>query len=310
MRSLGLVAVLVVSFGLGHVALATADTIDTDIKHLEHSSNYKTRISSALRLAKSNDRRAIEAFVRILESPRARRTLRRIAALSLGSMTDTSTPAALRKQVTQTLTRVAKDDRDRKIRRNARRALQQLKDQPTAQRPPRPVTNKPPKTRAAMRGGVFIHIGTPRDQSRRPARDVPHALHTKLRQTLRSEAPRYRLDWPTGQAPTAAELDDADVRAYHVRTAVLDYQVQKRGREVEVQCTVSLQVNPWSGSDGDERWSEQQAASAQGRGRVMGGASKRQIAASKRECAEAVTAQITTEQVVPFLRRLERGSRK
>ncbi|GAB4517090.1 MAG: hypothetical protein Tsb0020_35650 [Haliangiales bacterium] len=309
MRSLGLVAVLVVCFGLGHVALATADTIDTDIKHLEHSSNYKTRISSALRLAKSHDRRAIQAFVRVLESPRARRTLRRIAALSLGSMTDTSTPAALREQVTQTLARVARDDRDRKIRRNARRALQQLKDQPAAQPPPL-ATSKPPKTRAAMRGGVFIHIGTPRDQSRSPARDVPHALHAKLRQTLRSEAPRYRLDWPTGQAPTAAELDDADVRAYHVRTAVLDYQVQKRGREVEVQCTVSLQVNPWSGSDGDERWSEQQAASAQGRGRVMGGASRRQIAASKRECAEAVTAQIATEQVVPFLRRLERSSRK
>ena len=312
MRSMGLVAMLIVAFGVGYPTIAGADTIDTLIERLEESGDYKARISSALRLAKTQDRRAIQALVQVLEDTDGRRTLRRIAALSLGSMVGTSTSAALRKRVHRVLTHVAKSDRDRKIRRNATRALQQLQESPqridtVAQPAPRMAPSVKGKPR---RGGVFVHIGMPRDRSRRPPRDIAPALRKTLRETLQSEAPRYRLDWPTGQPPTAAELSTAGVRGYHVRSAVMEYKVQRRGQRAEVQCAVSLQVNPWFGSDGEERWSERQAASANGRGRVTGGSDKRAIAMSKRECAQAVAEQIATEQVVPFLRRLERSAKK
>ncbi len=295
----------------GTAASTPSDTIDDDIARLEGARDYKLRISAALRLAKSHDPRAIAALVDVLEDPDGRRTLRRIAALSLGAMVVASTPTRLRRRVASALTTAADRDSDRKVRRNAKRSLDALANAPTqTARDPRGGEERPPQRRPRTRKrGVFLHVGAPRDMNRRKTPGLSARLRETVREAVQAEAPGYQLDWSSGELPTTSELEQAGLRAYHVRTTVQAYEIHRKGTQVEVQCTVSIQVNPWHGSDSEERWAAREAASASGRGRATGNDDQRSIDGAKRDCAAAVAGRITTEQVVPFVERLDKQRR-
>jgi hypothetical protein len=312
MRSLGLALILAVAMVAGWAARAGAeaiDSIDEHIAQLERDGDYKVRLSAAVQLAKSDDPRAVEAMVRVLENEGSK-TLRRLAALSLGTMLTVDAPAKLRGQAERVLTHAAESDPDRKVRRHAQRSLEKLAElpsRPDTGKSPTPTT-RPPTTLTPPRPGtrgVFLHVSSPRDASKRAPKGLVPQLHDAVRAMLRKKAPEYRLDWPSQSLPTASELTQARMRAYRVQPSVMAFRVDVRGAQAEVECTVSLQVNPWQGSDSAERWSEQQAASATGRGRVRGANQKDAIAAAQRDCVVTVAERITSEQVVPFLRRLE-----
>ena len=301
---------MVLVAGWGSKAGAEAiDSIDERLAQLERSDDYKVRLSAAVQLAKSDDPRAAEAMVRVLENESSK-TLRRLAALSLGTMVTGDTPSRLRKQVEQALTQAAETDRDRKVRRHAQRSLEALAEvvsRPAASKPP-PQTTRPPVSLAPPRAGergVFLHVSAPRDASRRAPKGLTPQLHDAVRGMLRRKMPEYRLDWPSQSPPTADQLKQARLHAYRVQPSVTEFRIEARGSQAEVQCTVALHVNPWQGSDSAERWSEKQAASATGRGRVTGANHKDAIAAAQRDCVVTVAERITSEQVVPFLRRLE-----
>lgn len=288
------------------VSGAAADTIARHVAQLERGPGYKERLSAAIQLAKSSDKRAIAAMVNVLEGQPSK-TMRRLAALSLGKMVHGSTPPGLRAEVERVLSHAAEGDRDRKVRRNARQSLQRLSEVPVRAPGPEDVqtrrrTREPGPVGA---GGVFLHVGPPRDASRRSPRGLAPALHDAVRGALRKHAPDYRIDWPSRQPPTADQLQRSRVRAYRVQVSVMDYQIHRRGSRAEIECTVSVQVNPWQGRDAAERWSEREAAAATGRGRVSGRNHRDDIAAAQRDCVVTVAERVTGEQVVPFLRRLE-----
>lgn len=305
MRSPGLALILFLSSLLLAPGAAGADKIDRHVAQLERGPGYKERLSAAIQLAKSSDRRAIAALGHVLENDRSR-TIRRLAALSLGKMIQATTPRGLRADVERVLSRAAEGDEDRKVRRNARQSLQRLSEVP-ARAPagddvrPRRIHDPGP----SGKGGVFLHVGTPRDASRRSPRGVAPALHDAVRGALRKHAPDYRLDWPSQEPPTADQLQRSRMRAYRVQAAIMGYRIRTRGSRAEIECTVAVQINPWQGRDTAERWSEQEAAAATGRGRVSGPNRSADIAAAKRDCVVTVAERVTGEQVVPFLRRLE-----
>lgn len=282
------------------------DSIDDGIAELERSGDYKLRLSAAVRLAKSSDPRATAAMVRVLENESSK-TMRRLAALSLATMVTADTPAALRAEVERVLAHAAAKDDDRKVRRNAQRALEKLATVPA--RPQQVATVLRPEPRVRGPQGVFLHVSAPRDLTRNSPKGLSPLLQDTVRGTLRKHAPEYRLDWPTPSLPTSSELDQARMRAYRVQAAVAEYRIQPRGSLADVECTVTVQVNPWQGSDSAERWSEREAASASGRGRVRGDNRRDAIAAAQRDCVTTVAERITSEQVVPFLRRLEAGKK-
>lgn len=290
-------------------------SIDEDIEEMERGSDYKLRLSAALRLAKTTDPRATAAMVRVLDGESSK-TMRRLAALSLGTMVDAHTPAKLRADVARVLAHAAEKDPDRKVRRHAERSLEKLATVPERPagperpervvRPEHPEGVSPPRPQARQgTQSVFLHVSAPRDVARSSPKGLAPLLHDTVRGALRKHAPEYRLDWPTQTPPTASDLDQARMRAYRVQAAVMEYRIQPRGSQAEVECKVTVQVNPWQGSDTAERWSERQAASASGRGRVRGDNRRDAIAAAQRDCVTTVAERITTEQVVPFLRRLE-----
>jgi hypothetical protein len=282
------------------------DSIDERLAQLERSGDYKVRLSAAVQLAKSDDPRAAEAMVRVLENESSK-TMRRLAALSLGTMVTGDTPSRVRKQVEHALTDAAENDRDRKVRRHAQSSLEKLAE--VATRPagdkPAQTTRRPVSLAPLKAGGVFLHVSAPRDASRRAPKGLAPQLHDAVRAMLRRKIPEYRLDWPSQSPPTANDLKQARMHAYRVQASVMELRIDARGSQADVQCTVALQVNPWQGSDSAERWSEKQAASATGRGRVTGANRQDEIAAAQRDCVVTVAERITSEQVVPFLRRLE-----
>jgi hypothetical protein len=284
------------------------DSIDERVAQLERSGDYKVRLSAAVQLAKSDDPRAAAAMVRLLENESSK-TMRRLAALSLGTMVNGDTPSRLRGQVERALTHAAENDPDRKVRRHAQGSLEQLAEVATRPAGDKPAqTTRPPVSLTPLRPGergVFLHITAPRDASRRAPKGLPPQLHDAVRAMLRRKVPEYRLDWPSQSPPTAGELKQARLHAYRVQPSVMELRIEARGSQAEIQCTVALHVNPWQGSDSAELWSEKQAASATGRGRVTGANRQDAIAAAQRDCVVTVAERITSEQVVPFLRRLE-----
>jgi hypothetical protein len=314
MRSPGLVALLAMVLVAGAGSMVSAEVggpadspaaIAEHIEQMEHGSDYKVRLSAAVRLAKTTDPRATAAMARVLESEPSK-TLRRLAALSLGTMVDATTPRKLRAEVERVLARAAEEDRDRKVRHHAQRSLEKLASVPAGPALPDGASPPIPRTPRQQRAlGVFLHVTAPRDVTRKSPNGLTPLLHDTVRGALRKHVPEYRLDWPTPTPPTASDLDQARVRAYRVQAAVMEYRIQPRGSQAEIECQVTVQVNPWQGSDSAERWSERQAASASGRGRVRGDNRREAIAAAQRDCVTTVAERITSEQVVPFLRRLE-----
>jgi hypothetical protein len=271
------------------VGTASADQIDIHTKQLDRGRDYKLRLSAAVSLGKAQDPRAVRALTRALQRDKES-TVRRIAAQSLGKIVTRSTPRKLIEDAVSALERAAKRDKDKKVRRSAKRTLTKLS--PLAK---------------ASDDMVFINVGKPADRTRKAPRDLPDAIDGTVRQTLQKRAPDYSLDWPTGKLPTGAELERERAQGYFVGATVAKLDVQKRGRTAEIRCAVQIRVNPWAGRDRKERWEAKKAAQATGNGKVTGPNSQRGIHDSMRDCVLAVVEQVTTRQVVPFLRRLAKN---
>ena len=61
---------------------------------------------------------------------------------------------------------------------------------------------------------------------------------------------------------------------------------------------------PWSGKDGGEKWEANRAASASGSAKATTGNKERDIQGGVRDCIEAVAEDVTSRQVMPFLKRI------
>jgi len=268
------------------VPLAHADRVGMQAKQLRNSRNYKIRLSAVLSLSKTRDTRAIEAMTYALSRDRSV-TIRRVAALSLGKMIDTSVRRRVRDRSLKALKYVVQNDDDRKVRNNARRSLKQLVVM-------RRISGQPRK---------FVTVGKTTDPTRRLTRRGRRSMRKLLRFTIRANVPRFSQRWPSGRLPTRGELRAAGTSAYQVRPIVKVLKVRRNGTSARVKCSVKVRVGPWDGRGSRERWVANKTAKASGSGMVTGRNSSRGIAQSKLRCVMAVLEQITTKQVVPFLRR-------
>ena len=264
---------------------ALADEVDDSIRELRRSRPYKTRLSAAMFLAKQRDPRAILALARaVTDDPDS--TVRRLAALSLARLSQAVASSEARGAARTALER-ARRDRDRGVRRSAQLALDRMNAAALAD-----------TSSSASR--IFVHVGMPADLSRTLPSGTTSAIYTALRGSLRAHAPDYEM--ATGALPTRAELASRKLRGFTVSAKVARIAVQPRGNHTDVSCTVSLRIGPWSGSDGNERLTADQSASATGNGKVS--ASRLGASRAAADCAVAVAEELAARQVVPFLRRV------
>ena len=272
-----------------------ADKIDDSSSQLRGSRDYKIRLSAALFLAKQQgDRRAVKALARALMVD-SESTVRRVAALSLGTLLTPGLPADARKVGLKALEQSSETDGDRRVRGSAGSALLRARSQ---------------LGEVASGGGggggggghgrLFVHVGKPNDLTRKLPSGSVEMVQAAVRGALRRNAPDYQMS--SGSPPTRSELASRRLRGFYVGAAVAKVAIESNGNSTEVRCTVSLRVSPWSGRDGNERLVANESATASGSGRIQTSASDSTRAAA--DCAVAVSEELTARQVVPFLRRV------
>jgi hypothetical protein len=294
MRALAVVTALLLLTGA-----ARADTIDANIRQLKDSS-YKVRLAAVLALSKSHEPRAVIALADALASPLLKDdepTIRRASALALGKMIDARTADDARSLGLDALADAAINDPDLKVRATALRAEQDLAG--LRRKKKDPVSDA--RTDRADKPGVFVNVDSATDQSKVAPSDTGERLARIVKKTV--ERTGYATTWP-GPLPTQTELASSHSRAFIVASTVKKIEVSKASRLTQISCKVEIRVAPWSGVDGGEKWEANKAASASGSAKATTGNSDREVAGGVRDCLEAVAEDVTTRQILPFLKRL------
>lgn len=269
---------------------ATADTMDNTTVRLATGSAYRVRLAAALALSKRNDGPAVHALATALTHDN-QAAIRRVCALALSKIVDHRTPEDDRNYALLALDRAIADDDDPRVRDTARKALRALSGL-------RRIAKSAPRTK---RREVFVAIDATTDQSMR----APSGASERVTKVVKNRIERtgYATSWPGG-VPTSAQLTTANSRAFIVASTVKHIRTSSLGRQTQIACTIAIRVAPWDGADGGEKWEASQAASASGSATAVTGNTDREIAGGVTECLEAVSADVTARQVLPFLNRL------
>ena len=282
MRALAVTACLLLC-----IRAAAADTVDTGVRQLARDNAYKVRLAAALSLSKSKEPRAVIALAGALRNDEEP-TIRRVAVLALEKMIDARTAEDAKELGIGALENAVQNDGDVKVRENASRALKSLAG-----------LRKKRGTKDAPQ--VFVNV----DQTQDPSNKLPSGSQARLTRIVKSSVDRtgYATSWPGG-LPTSADLTSSRSRAFIVASTVKKVDITKAGGQTQIACTVVLRVAPWNGTDGGERWEANKAASASGSAKATTGSRDKDIQSGVRECVEAVAEDVTSRQVVPFLKRL------
>jgi hypothetical protein len=297
MRALAVFTAWLLLAGAAH-----ADTIEANIHQLKDSS-YKVRLAAVLALSKSHEPRAVIALADALASPALKDdepTIRRVAALALGKMIDARTADDARELGFEALADAAINDPDLKVRATALRAEQDLAGLRRQSQKKNP-TSEPRTEGHDSKPGVFVNIDSATDQSKIAPSDAAERLARIVRKTV--ERTGYATSWP-GPLPTQTELASNHSRAFIVASTVKKIEVNRSNHLTQISCKVEIRVAPWSGVDGGEKWEANKAASASGSAKATTGNSDREIAGGVRDCLEAVAEDVTSRQILPFLKRL------
>ena len=273
---------------LGVTFPAHADDIDVRAKQLAKGEDYKLRLSAALWLAKKTDSRAIKALADALDKD-GEPPIRLVAAQALGDLVGPDTSRKARRRAVKALERAARRDDDKRVRADASKALERIESA---------LVSPPDESK------VYVHIARPSFGKHEVPSNLRDNLESALQGVVRHQAPDFMVSWPTGRAPSKAELTRKKTRAYQVLVKLATLNVERRGKKSVIECSVSIQVNPWEGRGSKERWSANQTASASGSGKVIGSNNSRGIDIAKRDCVLAVAEQIAAKQVIPFVKKL------
>ncbi|MBA3457608.1 MAG: HEAT repeat domain-containing protein [Deltaproteobacteria bacterium] len=270
------------------VRAVAADTVQTNVTQLSSSASYKIRLAAALALSKSKDARAVIALADALQNDRDA-TIRRVSALALEKMIDARTADDARELGLIALETAAAKDRDTKVVTTAKASLKALAG---LKRKKGNTSKKPP---------VFVNIDGTIDQSKKLGKDSTLRVMNIVKTSV--ERTGYATSWPGG-LPTNAELSSSRSRAFIVASTVKKIDITRAGGSTQIACTVAIRVAPWSGKDGGEKWEANKAASASGSAKATTGSRDRDIQGGVRDCVEAVAEDVTSRQVVPFLKRI------
>jgi CO dehydrogenase/acetyl-CoA synthase gamma subunit (corrinoid Fe-S protein) len=271
---------------------ARADQIAQNVKET-HARSSKVRLAATLSLSKSRDARAVLAVSAALENDDDP-TIRRVAALALEKMIDRSTAEDARSLAFDALEKAKNTDGNAKVKSTAAATLKALASLRTSSHGSSSTSSKPT---------VFVNIDPATDQSRKAPKDAADRVVKIVRKSIESKT-GYATTWPGGGLPTSKELTTSKSQAYIVASTVKKIEVTKGARQATIACTVAIRVAPWGGKDGGEKWEANRAASASGSAKAMTGNSERAISSGMRDCLEAVAEDVSTRQVVPFIKRL------
>jgi hypothetical protein len=274
--------------------VASADAVDTSVRQLGNAkTSYKVRLAAALSLSKSKDARAVIALARALRED-SEATIRRVSALALEKMIDSRTAEDARELGLDALAAAAKGDTDKKVRDTADKANKSL----AALRK----TKKKSKGTSSNGVAVFVNIDKPVDQTKKLDTANSGRVMSIVKKNV--DGTGYSTSWPSGGLPSESDLDSNSTRGFIVASTVKKIDISKVNGGTQIACTLAVRIAPWAGKDGGEKWEANKAASASGSAKAMTGNRDKDVAGGIRDCLEAVAEDITSRQVVPFLKRV------
>jgi HEAT repeats len=274
-------AVLACVFAVFMTASRRADAgkVDELVTQLASAPDYKVRLSAALTLAKLGDDAAIPAFVGALSD--VNKTVRGVAAASLGKIIDSTTRPAVRKRAIVALETAAKRDSNAFVRKQAQKALDALGAL-------RETGAAPVST-----GGIYINVGSMEAETDDSARMRKLMRRTTL-EVLSKRAPRMMTAWPGAGEPSRRQLRAKNVNAFYVDGTLNKLDVRSQGASTLVSCKVSMLLATYP-----ER---SMFGFLSGGAKVQAGSSPREIQYAKDDCVSAVVDSLIASKVIPAIR--------
>lgn len=259
--------------GLGALSEARADKVDRLIDQLRGASSYKVRLSAALSLTKLGDPRAIPALARALRD--REKTIRGVAAAGLAKVVDERTPKKRRAAVLRALRRTIKSDKNSFVRRQAQKAYNRIESLGSSE---------------GGRGSVFVDVGSMGDKTGKNGA-LRTLMRTTVAKTFRSKAQTVQLRLPGGSQPSRKSL--REMNAFHVDGTITALEVSSSGRSSEVACKVSMLIATYP--------EKSMFGFLNGGARVTTGSSSRDVEFGKKDCVEAVIADLVARKVIPTI---------
>lgn len=223
-----LFSTLVLCAVLAWPGAARADEVDKLIGQMSSGSTYKVRLSAALNLAKLGNKRAIPAFIKSLNDPD--KTVRGVAAASLGKLVNSATPADTRTRALAALKTSAAKDSNAFVRKQAQKAYDVLRMIKGTGGSGTGTGTGP----TLASGSIFVNIGG-MSATTANSGTIKSLMKSQAEKTFRAKAAKMVLAGPSGP-PSAATIKSKNVKAFHVEGTVNEIKVS--GSLVE--CKVSL----------------------------------------------------------------------
>jgi len=269
-------ALLAVLFLLIGASTARADQIDTLIKRMLGSSDYKQRLSAALNLQKTGDARAIPAFIKALDD--SDKTVRGVAAASLGKLVDASTSDKLRTEAMDALKRSASKDSNSFVRKQAQKAYDAIKNLGSG---------------GAVAGAkIYVNIGAMSD-STSSGKKMTNMMRDVTLKTFRKKAPSMATAWPGGKDPNKKQLTKAGTAGYYVDGTLKALDVKDSGSSALIACEVSMLIASYP--------EKSMFGFLKGSAKVQAGSSQTDIGYAKEDCVAAVVEDLVRRKIIPTI---------
>lgn len=255
-----------------------ADNIDRLVKQLRTSKKYKVRLSAALGLSKTAERRSVNALSGALLDPD--KTVRGVAASGLGRILDSSSPASQRKNIMKRLKKMSASDSSSFVRKQAQKAWDVLKQ----------IENP----RATVGGGkVYVNIGA-MAASTESSEQFKKQMRLTTLNTFRKQASEMMVSWPGGGLPNSQSLKKKKTKAFHVDGNLVELKVTKKGNYSTVKCSVSMLIASFP--------QKKMFGFLRGGAEVSGGSGTSDINEAKSGCVEAVVEDLVRRKILPTLK--------
>lgn len=266
------VALLSVALWLALGGTARADKVDTLINRMLKSSDYKQRLSAALNLQKTRDPRAIPAYIKALND--SDKTVRGVAAASLGKIIDGRTKSRVRKQAMAKLKKVAAKDDNAFVRKQAQKAYDAIK-------------NLGSGGKAAK---VYVDVGKMSDKSKS---GMTRMMRKVTLETFRKKAPGMATKWPGGKKPNKKQLSKVGTTGYHVDGTLTSIDVRQNGSSAMVSCNISMLLASYP--------DKSMFGFLKGSAKVQSGSNEKEIGYAKEDCVGAVVEDLVRRKIIPTI---------
>lgn len=252
---------------------AHADKVTNLISQLTGSSNYKVRLSAALNLAKLNDPRSIPAFIKALKDKD--KTVRGVAAASLGKIIDGNTPKSRRTSALKALKRAASRDKNAFVRKQAQKAYDSI---------------------TALSGGgaknakIYVNIGGMSAKSSK----MKGLMVKTAKRVFAKKGRSMTTSWAGGKAPSKKQIRKKKMKAFHVSGTLEALKTSKSGSSSLISCKVRMILASYP--------EKSMFGFLDGGAKVQAGTSSRDIEFAKEDCVAAVVESLVGSKIIPTIK--------